>query len=101
LLAVGSQMSARVDYLKSQELCLFDTMVITENGAPTSIEGKGERVISLPYVEPLKEELRQFLSCMNSGQRPLADGLVGVRAVAMAEAALTSARTGKAVTLPT
>ena len=100
LLVVGSQMSARVDYLKPQELCLFDIRVITKNGAPTSIEDKGERVISLPYVEPLKEELRQFIFCVNSRQNPLADGLVGMRAVAMAEAALTSAKTSKAVTLP-
>lgn len=100
LLVVGSQMSARVDYLKPQELCLLDTRVITENGAPTSIENKGERVVSIPYAEPLKEELRQFISCVNSRQKPLTDGLAGVRAVAMAEAALTSARTGKAVVLP-
>jgi UDP-N-acetylglucosamine 3-dehydrogenase len=100
LLVVGSKMSARIDYLKPQELCLFDTMVITENGVPTSIEDKGEHVISLPYVEPLKEELRQFISCVSSRQKPLADGLVGVRAVAMAEAALALAKTGKAVSLP-
>jgi len=100
LLVVGSQMSAQIDYLKPQELCLFDTRVITENGAPTSIEDKGELVISISYVEPLKEELGQFISCVNSRQKPLADGLVGVRAVAMAEAALTSARTGRAATLP-
>jgi UDP-N-acetylglucosamine 3-dehydrogenase len=56
-------------------------------------------VISLPYAEPLKEELRQFISCVNSRQKPLADGLVGARAVAMVEAALASAKTGKAVTL--
>jgi UDP-N-acetylglucosamine 3-dehydrogenase len=93
-------MSARIDYLKPQELCLFDTRVITENGAPASIEDKGERVVSIPYAEPLKEELRQFLSCVNSRQKPLADGSVGVRAVAMAEAALASARTGKTVALP-
>ena len=100
LLVVGSRMSARVDYLKPQELYLFDTRVITESGAPTSIENKGERVVSIPYAEPLKEELRQFISCVNSRKKPLADGSVGMRAVAMAEAALTSAKTGKAVTLP-
>jgi predicted dehydrogenase len=100
LLVVGSRMSARVDYLKPQELCLFDTRVITEDGAPTSIEDKGERLISIPYTEPLKEELRHFISCVSSRQKPLADGLVGVRAVAMAEAALSSAKTGKAVALP-
>jgi UDP-N-acetylglucosamine 3-dehydrogenase len=95
LLVVGSQMSARVDYLKPQELCLFDARVITESGVSTAIEDKGERVISLPYAEPLREELRQFISCVDSRQRPLADGLVGARAVAMAESALTSARTGR------
>ena len=100
LLVVGSKMSARIDYLKPQELCLFDTRVITENGAPTSIEDKGERVVPIPYAEPLKEELRQFISSVNSRQKPLADGLVGLRAVAMAEAALASAKTGKAVALP-
>ena len=100
LMVVGSKMSARVDYLKPQELCLFDTRVVTENGVPISVEDKGERVITIPYTEPLKEELRHFISCVNSRQKPLADGLVGVRAVVMAEAALTSARTGKAVMLP-
>jgi UDP-N-acetylglucosamine 3-dehydrogenase len=100
LLVVGSRMSARVDYLKPQELYLFDTRVITENGIPSSVEDKGERVISIPYIEPLKEELQQFISCVNSRQKPLAEGLVGVRAVAMAEAALISAKTGRAVTLP-
>ena len=100
LLVVGSQMSARVDYLKPQELCLFDTRVITENGVPISVEDKGERVISIPYAEPLKEELRQFISCVDSRRKPLADGVVGLRAVVMAEAALTSAKMGKAITLP-
>jgi len=100
LLVVGSKMSARVDYLKPQELLLFDTSVVTENGIPTSIEDKGERVIPLTYAEPLKEELRQFLSCVDSRQKPLADGLVGMRAVVMAEAALTSSETGKAAKLP-
>ena len=100
LLVVGSKMSARVDYLKPQELCLFDTRVITKNGAPTSIEDKGERVVSIPYAEPLKEELRHFISCVNSRQKPLVDGVVGVRAVVMAEAALGSVRTGKAIALP-
>jgi len=100
LLVVGSNMSARVDYLKPEELCLLDTRVITEDGAPTSIENKGERVVSIQYAEPLKEALRQFISCVNSRQKPLVDGLVGMRAVTMAEAALTSAKIGRAVTLP-
>ena len=100
LLVVGSQVSARVDYLKPQELRLFDTRIVTENGVPASVEDKGERVISIPHIEPLKEELRQFISSVHSRQDPLANGLVGLRAVVMAEAALTSARTGKAIVVP-
>jgi predicted dehydrogenase len=100
LLVVGSKMSAKVDYLKPEELRLFDSSVLTENGTPVSIQDKGERVISIPYAEPLRAELRHFMSSVNSRQKPLTDGVIGVRAVAMAEAALASARTGKAVKLP-
>ncbi len=100
LLVVGSNKSVRVDYLKPDELCLFDIKVITEDGVPVSVEDKGEEVIPLPHAEPLKEELRHFISCVNSGHRPLTDGLVGLRAVVMAQAALTSAATGRGVALP-
>jgi UDP-N-acetylglucosamine 3-dehydrogenase len=100
LLVIGSQMSARVDYLKPQELCLFDTRIVTENGIPISVEDNGECIVSIAYTEPLKEELRYFMFCLSSRQKPLTDGSVGVRAVVMAEAALTSAKTGKAVALP-
>jgi len=99
LIVVGSKMSARVDYLKPQELCLFDARVITKNGVPVSLENRGRHIVPLSYAEPLKEELKQFISCVNSRQKSLSDGLVGLRAVVMAEAALTSARINKAVSL--
>lgn len=100
LVVVGSKMSARVDYLKPQELYLFDIRLSIENGVPVAVEDNGTRVVSLPYAEPLKEELKQFISCVNSRQKPLSDGLVGLRAVAMAEAALASAEVNKAISLP-
>ena len=98
LLVVASKMSARIDYMKPQEVCLFDSRIVTVEGTPISVEDKGGRVISLPYGEPLKEELREFVSCVSSRHKPLADVLVGLRAVVMADAALASARTGRAVT---
>ena len=100
LVVVGDKMSARVDYLKPQELYLFDARIITKGGVPVSIEDKGRSIVPVPYVEPLKEELKQFISCVNSRQKPLSDGLVGVRAVVMAEAALASAEINKAVAFP-
>jgi len=100
LIVAGSKMSTRVDYLKPQELYLFDVKIIVENSIPVAIESKGERTIALPYAEPLKEELKHLLSCVSTKQKPLSDGLVGLRAVVMAEAALKSTEAGKAVALP-
>lgn len=99
LVVVGSERSARIDYLNPQELHIFDTRIVTENGIPTRVENEGEHTIPIPYAEPLKEELKHFISCVDSRQKPLSDGIVGLRAVQMAEAALASARTNKIVKL--
>ena len=100
LVVVGSKGSARVDYLTPQELHIFDNRIITEEGLPVRVEDKGKRTISLPYAEPLKEELKHFISCIMSRQNPLTNGVVGLRGVVMAEAALSSVRIGRAVMLP-
>jgi UDP-N-acetylglucosamine 3-dehydrogenase len=100
LVVVGSKMSARVDYLKPQELTLFNISIVTENGLPVSVQDMGESVVSLTYAEPLKEELRHFVACVNTREKPLSDGHVGMRAVVMAEAALKSAEERKVIALP-
>jgi predicted dehydrogenase len=97
LLVIGSKTSARVDYLRPQELSFFDIRMITKDGVPVSVENKGSHIIALPSTEPLKEELKQFISCVNSRKKSLSDGLVGLRAVVMAEAALASAESGKSI----
>lgn len=99
IVVVGSERSARVDYLKPQELYLFDSRIVTEEGIPVNVEDDGNRTISLPHAEPLKEELKHFISCVELRRNPLSDGTVGLRAVVMAEAALRSARTGCALML--
>lgn len=97
LAVVGSEKSARIDYLNPEELRLFDAKLVTEEGMPLRVEDKGEDTISIAYAEPLKEELKHFVSCVNSRQEPLTDGLVGQRGVVMAEAALKSAKTNRAI----
>jgi len=99
MVVVGSKRSARVDYLKPQELHMFDSRIVAEGGIPVNVEDDGNRIISLPHAEPLKEELRHFISCVISRQSPLTDGSVGLRAVVMAEGAQRSARVGEAVAL--
>jgi len=97
---VGSEKSVRIDYLNPGELNLFNTKIVLSNGTPVRVDNEGEYTVSIPYAEPLKEELKHFISCVNTRQKPLSDGLVGLRAVKMAEAALISARTNRAVAIP-
>jgi UDP-N-acetylglucosamine 3-dehydrogenase len=97
LVVVGNKRSARVDYLTPQELYVFDNRIIIDKGIPIRVEDKGKRTISIPHAEPLKEEIKHFISCVISRQNPLSDGVVGLRAVTMAEAALKSAKIGEAV----
>lgn len=97
LVVVGSKGSVRIDYLTPNELYMFDNRIIIDKGIPVRVEDKGKRTISIPYAEPLKEEIRHFISCIISRQSPTSDGSVGLRAVTMAEAALKSAKTGKTV----
>ena len=55
----------------------------------------------LSRVEPLKVEASEFLDCIRTGARPLADGASGIRLVRLLEAASTSlARGGAVVELP-
>jgi len=100
LVVVGSEKSVRIDYLNPGELHLFNAKIVLSNGTPVRVDNEGEYIVSIPYAEPLKEELKHFISCVNTRQKPLSDGLVGLRAVIMAEAALTSARTNRAVDVP-
>lgn len=100
LVVVGSECSARIDYLSLEELSLFDSRIVADGGLPVRAEDKGMRRVSVPRAEPLKEEISHFLSCAVSRQSPLTDGLVGLRGVTMVQAALESAATGRSVKLP-
>ena len=97
LVVVGSEKSVKIDYSVPDKLHLSCAKIVTENSLPLRAENQGEDTISIPYAEPLKEEIEHFVLCVRSRQKPLSDGLVGLRAVSMVEAALTSARTGRVI----
>lgn len=99
LVVVGDKASVHIDYLATQALQIFDSAIILEKGVPVSVQSTGKRTIALPYTEPLKEELKHFIDCVRSRQKPLTDGLAGWRSVVMADAALESARKGEMVEL--
>ena len=101
LIVVGSEKSAKIDYLKPQELRIFDIRIaesISSGKKNFNVNDEGSYTIPIPYAEPLKEELTHFLDCIKTREKPISDGVVGMRAVVMAEKALESARTGRMVT---
>jgi predicted dehydrogenase len=107
LVVTGTKMSARIDYLKPQELQIFDSAILpkktAESAAASSpnfeIEHEGSYTIPIEYKEPLKEELKHFISCSQNHTQPLSDMYSGKRAVEMIEVAFESARTGKKILL--
>jgi len=52
-----------------------------------------------PWQEPLKLELQHFAKCILGKEKPLINGIDGLKALRIAEAALKSSKTGKAVQL--
>jgi len=100
LVVVGSEKSVKIDYLRPQELKMFDIRIAEQDfdgKIAFSVENEGTYTIPIPYAEPLKEELHHFIHCIDTRARPISDGTIGLHAVIMVEAALESARTGKTV----
>lgn len=48
----------------------------------------------LPSVEPLRAEIEHFITCIQTGQKPLSDGVDGLRVVQVLEAVSESLRQG-------
>jgi len=84
LIATGSEAIMKLDYL-TQELTI-------ENAKQT---------VQPRYVmqEPLKLELQHFANCSMNREKPLITGGDGLKALRIAEAALQSSATGKAIRL--
>jgi predicted dehydrogenase len=103
LVVIGDKMSARIDYLKPQELQIFDSAILPKNDDPSKpsidfeLESEGSYTIPIEYKEPLKEELKHFIECSKSNSQPLSDMYSGKRAVEMIEKAFESAKTGNRV----
>lgn len=97
LTIIGGKMSAKVDYLKPQELQLFDASIVPSGKGDFSAEYEGSYTVPIPYKEPLKEEMKHFVECIKTREAPLSDMYAGKRAVEMIEIAFNSARENKSV----
>jgi len=87
LIVVGTQSTAKIDYLKPDEIVIYDSAIVDE-----SVKNEGEFTKRVPYIEPLKAELLDFVESIKKGKKPEADMYVGLRAVEMIEKAMQSAK---------
>jgi len=101
LVVVGSGKMAVFDDTAEQKLVLYPHKVEWIDRIPTAVKAEAEAV-SLDAVEPLKEECRHFLNCLESREIPATDAQEGLRVLRILDACQESLRdNGKSVSLTT
>ena len=98
LVVVGSNRSARLDYLENTELEIFDAEVYSAADGQLTSRNDGSIVHTTEEREPLKLEVESFLDASREGTDPPASGRVGARTVELLEHATRSADEGRVVT---
>jgi predicted dehydrogenase len=99
LVVIGSEKMASYDDI-ARELVLYDQRVDIEHGEPVPVRGTGVPV-EFPDTEPLLLECRHFLDCIEKRERPLTDGVNGLRVLQILNAAQRSMlMNGSMVALP-
>src|SRR5207302_1930897 len=96
LVVVGSEKMAVFDDTAEHKLVLYPHKVEWKNRVPMAIKAKGENV-PLDDREPLKDECRHFLDCVESRTAPLTDGKEGLRVLTVLDASQRSLMKGGAV----
>ena len=91
LTIVGSKKSVKIDYMKHNEIYVFDGAIESreEDNGMIPVVSEGEvKTVSIPEKEPLKEELCDFVRSIKSRKQPVSDMYSGMRAVEMVERCL-------------
>jgi len=99
LVVVGSEKMAVFDDTAEQKLILYPHKVEWKNRIPTAVKAKGE-VVELDGREPLREECKHFLECVESRTSPVSDGEEGLRVLRVLDACQQALHNG-GVTLAT
>jgi len=99
---IGEKKSANVDIMKF-ELEIFESGIVPKYDSFGTFQlinkGGDSYKPNIEKSEPLGRELSHFIECIEKNQTPINDGLVGLRTVKMAEAALLSAKEKRTVGL--
>lgn len=78
LVVVGSKQMAVLDDTAADKLVLYPHKVEWKNRIPTAVKAESE-VVEIADSEPLKNECRHFLECVEKRTQPLTDGHEGLR----------------------
>ena len=93
LVVVGSEKMAVFEDTAEHKLVLYPHRVEWKNRIPTAVKAKGE-VVELDDREPLREECKHFLDCIESRTSPLSDGAEGLRVLRVLDACQRALRNG-------
>jgi predicted dehydrogenase len=95
LTIIGSEKSVTSD-LSKQTVILHDIRMEKNNETIKAID-EGQLPMDVKFEEPLKLELKDFIECIKTGRKPIADAETASRTVMIAEKALESARLKRSV----
>jgi len=95
LTVVGSKKSLTSD-LARQTIVVHDLHVEEQNDTLKAVD-KGSSDVGVKFEEPLRLELKDFVECIKTGRKPLANDQVALRTIMIAEKALESARLKRSV----
>ena len=95
LTVVGSKKSLTSD-LARQTIVVHDLHIEKQNDTLKAVD-KGSLDVDVKFEEPLRLELKDFVECIKTGRKPLANDQVALRTIMIAEKALESARLKRSV----
>ncbi|MGB8780516.1 MAG: Gfo/Idh/MocA family oxidoreductase [Candidatus Bathyarchaeia archaeon] len=95
LTVVGSKKSLTSDLAK-QTIIVHDVHIEKQNDTLKAAD-KGSLDVDVKFEEPLRLELKDFVECIKTGRKPLANDQVALRTIMIAEKALESARLKRSV----
>ena len=95
LTVVGSEKSVTSDL--SKQTVILHNIRMKKNSETIKAIDEGQLPLDVKFEEPLKLELKDFIECIKTGRKPIADAETASRTVMIAEKALESARLKRSV----
>ena len=95
LVVVGSRAMAVFDDMSEEKLFIYPHTIKWQDGKIPVAQKADRHSVPIEKKEPLKEELRHFISCVADRKTPLTDGREGLRVLRILEMAEEGMLTGQ------